>query len=259
MTDDEMAESELKGTGYELFIAALSVLSITNIVLHIVIRDAALESVLDIMNVILSIVFLGDFAYRLATAESTSQYFFREFGWADLLASLPFAQAKLLRLFRLLRVARLMRRYGARAIGRSLVQDRAGSALFMLLLMGLLVVQFGALAILKIEETADGSNIDTPSDAVWYVIVTISTVGYGDRFPVTNAGRIFGSAILILGVGIFGAFTGYLANAFLAPRQRNAPDPDDDDPSAQLDRLRELMQQQQEAIDELERRLGSAR
>ena len=59
----------------------------------------------------------------------------------------------------------------------------------------------------------------TASDALWYTIVTISTVGYGDQYPVTNPGRIVGVVIIVVGVGIFGTFTGYLANLFLAPRK----------------------------------------
>ena len=50
-------------------------------------------------------------------------------------------------------------------------------------------------------------------------MVTISTVGYGDRFPVTNDGRLVGTLIIVIGVGIFGTFTGYLANLFLAPKK----------------------------------------
>ena len=66
-------------------------------------------------------------------------------------------------------------------------------------------------------------NITSASDALWYVIVTISTVGYGDEFPVTNNGRIAGALIIVIGVGIFGTFTGYLANVFLRPaKEREA-------------------------------------
>ena len=92
------------------------------------------------MNALLSAIFLVDFTYRLFTAESKSRYFFRNFGWADLLASLPVEQLKILRVFRLWRVIRLLREYGARNIARSLIKDRAGSALFTLLLMGVLVL-----------------------------------------------------------------------------------------------------------------------
>jgi voltage-gated potassium channel len=85
--------------------------------------------------------------------------------------------------------------------------------------MGILVLQFGSLGILYLEQNAPGANIRTASDALWYTIVTISTVGYGDQYPVTNAGRVVGSLIIVVGVGIFGTFTGYLANVFLSPRK----------------------------------------
>ena len=211
--------SELKNTGYEIFIAILSVLSILNLLLVYVLRsNHDLQTVLQVMNALFSSIFLTDFIYRLATAPSRRTYFFRHFGWADLLASLPFAQLKVLRIFRLSRVTRLLRRVGVRTVARSLVQDRANSALLTLLLMGILVLQFGSLGILYLEQNAPGANIRTASDALWYTIVTISTVGYGDQYPVTNAGRFVGSLLIVVGVGIFGTFTGYLANLFLSPR-----------------------------------------
>ncbi len=84
--------------------------------------------------------------------------------------------------------------------------------------MGILVLQFGSLTMLAIEQDAEGANITTASDALWYTIVTISTVGYGDQYPVTNLGRLFAVVIIVVGVGIFGTFTGYLATVFLSPK-----------------------------------------
>jgi voltage-gated potassium channel len=208
----------LKNTGYEIFIAILSILSIVNLVLVFVADDPGIQDVLMVMNWLLSGVLLVDFGYRLITAGSRSGYFFRGFGWADLLSCLPFAELKFLRIFRLLRVYRLMRDLGGRTIARSLIRERAGSALLSLLLMGILVLEFGSLQILYFEKDAPGANITDASDALWYTIVTISTVGYGDQFPVTNSGRVMGAFIIVVGVGIFGTFTGYLANLFLSPR-----------------------------------------
>lgn len=214
------ARSELKSTGYEIFVGMLSVLSIVNLILmYAVVGDAALDTVLGVMNALFSAVFLVDFTYRLATAPNRGAYFFRHFGWADLLASLPLAQLKVLRIFRVIRVIRLMRDVGAQRIWRTVTRDRAGSALYALLLMGVVVLQFGSLTMLYIEQYAAGSNITTASDALWFTIVTISTVGYGDLYPVTNAGRLVGAGIIVVGVGIFGTFTGYLANMFLSPRK----------------------------------------
>jgi voltage-gated potassium channel len=213
------ARSELKSTGYEIFIGVLSILSILNLVLMYAVDDEALTTVIWVMNVLFSGIFLADFTYRLVTAPGRGAYFFRHFGWADLLASLPFPQFKILRVFRVVRVVRLLRDVGPAAIWRTLVKDRAGSALYALLLMGVLVLQFGSLTMLALEEHAPGANITTASDALWFTIVTISTVGYGDYYPTTNPGRIAGVVIIVVGVGIFGTFTGYLANLFLAPRK----------------------------------------
>ncbi|TDN88556.1 ion transporter [Microbacterium sp. BK668] len=210
--------SELKNISYEIFIGALSVLSIANLVLMAVMHGSeALQLILWVMNALFSVIFLGDFIYRMATAPSASHYFFRGFGWADLLASLWFPQLKVLRVFRLWRVVRLMRGVGPRNLWNTVIHDRANSALMTLLLMGILVLEFGSIAILFIEEDADGANITSASDALWYTLVTISTVGYGDQYPVTNAGRLIGTLIIVVGVGIFGTFTGYLANVFLGP------------------------------------------
>jgi voltage-gated potassium channel Kch len=241
--------SELKNPGYELFIGALSVLSIVNLVLLYAINDDDLDRVLLVINLVLSTVFVLDFIFRLATAESKSNYFWRQYGWADLLASLPVQQLKVLRLFRLLRVVRLLRDVGPHNIAGSLLRNRAGSALLTLLLMGILVLQFGSLWMLRLEQDAEGANIASASDALWYVIVTISTVGYGDRFPVTTEGRVLGACIIVIGVGIFGTFTGYLANLFLSPK---AAPPEPAGARATIEQLRGLLAQQQAAIDELE-------
>src|SRR5262249_57329521 len=154
----------------------------------------------------------------LTRAPSRADYFVRRYGWADLLASLPFPEFKIMRLFRLVRVVRILRRNGGRRIIGTLIRDRAGSALLSLLLIGILVLQFGSAAMIRLESGAPNANITTASDALWYVVATMSTVGYGDEYPVTNGGRELGTLIIVVGVGIFGTLTGYLANLFLAPR-----------------------------------------
>jgi voltage-gated potassium channel len=217
MSDNATAEAELGNTGYELFVGALSILSLVNIVLVSLLRDPATQTGVLFVDAVVSAVFLVDFLVRLRRAPVRSDYFFRQYGWADLAASLPFPRSMVLRIFRLIRVARLLRRYGGRTIAKSLIRDRAGSALLTLLFIAVLVLEFGSLAMLYVERNAPEANITTASDALWYVIVTISTVGYGDQYPVTTAGRELGSFIILVGVGIFGTLTGYLANLFCRP------------------------------------------
>lgn len=73
---------------------------------------------------------------------------------------------------------------------------------------------FGSISILQVE-TVPESNIKTAGDAIWWAFVTITTVGYGDRFPVTSAGRIIAAFLMITGVALFGTFTGFVAAWFM--------------------------------------------
>jgi voltage-gated potassium channel len=234
-TLDEEEQAELQSPGYEIFIAALSILSIVNLLLVALIPEQSLQFVLIVMNGLLSGILFLDFCVRLKSAPSRTEYFFRKFGWADLLASVPVAQLKILRVFRLIRVYRLLREYGVRNIWRSLRAERAGSALLLLLLVAILVLEFGSVGMLAIEQNAPGANIVSASDSIWYMIVTMSTVGYGDQYPVTNAGRLLGTLVIVLGVGIFGTLTGYLANLFLKPSTSDEDASEDDEPAPEAD------------------------
>ena len=153
----------------------------------------------------------------------------------------------------LIRVYRLLRDVGIRTIGRALIKDRAGSSLYVLLLMGVFVLEYGSLAILRVELGAPEANITTASDAIWYTIVTISTVGYGDQYPVTNEGRIIGAVIIVVGVGIFGTFTGYLADFFLSPRKKEAAPPVDaaDASTEKIEKLRLRLEEAEAKLTEI--------
>ena len=210
---------ELKDVGYEIFVAAVSVLSIVNLVLMYVVSDQSLDTVLLVMNVLLTVILFVDFVYRLVTAPSRSGLLLPSVRLgrppgepavpaAEDPAGLPPGAGG----------PAAAGQNGSRLIGSRLMRNRAGSALLSLLLMGILVLEFGSLWMLALEQGAPDANITTASDSLWYVIVTISTVGYGDQYPVTNEGRILGAVIIVIGVGIFGTFTGYLANLFLAPK-----------------------------------------
>jgi voltage-gated potassium channel Kch len=252
--------SELQNTNYELFIAALSILSIVNLFIIVLTTNPVVEGIMYIMNGPLSAIFLGDFAFRLKAADSKRGYFFRQFGWADLLASLPLPQFKVLRLFRVFRAARLMRRYGTRRLIVAFLGDRAGSALLIVFFLLMLVVEFGGMFVYLADQRSPDANIKTASDAVWWAYITVTTIGYGDRYPVTNAGRVWALAVAAAGVGLFGVLTGYLANAFLSPKKApaDAPGGEAEPPSGNSDAglaeiTRLLAEQRQAQADLLQR------
>jgi voltage-gated potassium channel Kch len=122
----------------------------------------------------------------------------------------------------------------------------------------LCVLEFGALAVLKAESGAPNANITTAADAIWWAYVTITTVGYGDRFPTTNWGRIVGIFVMVAGVGLFGTLSGFLANSFLSPpkrKQEDAPDPATATPAARLAVLRRMIEAQERSTAELKTQL----
>lgn len=249
---------KLQNPSYEIFMGLLSILSIVNLALQFITKDPNLSQVLGLMNFVLTTFFALDFIFRFLTAPSKKDYFIRGYGWADFLSSLPFSQTNILRLFRLIKVHQLIKEYGWRSLGLALIKDRADSALFTLVFISLLVLEFGSLGMLAIEASAEGANITTASDSVWYMVVTMATVGYGDQYPVTTGGRILGALVILVGVGIFGTLTGYLANFFLSPRKSRQVT---ELPTVQeqLQALKDLNAQQQQAIRDLEALLEERR
>ena len=257
MSKDTPKDNELKSIGYELFIGALSILSIVNIFLGLIYQDPAFDQVLEMMNLIITPIFMGDFLFRMFTANSKSQYFFKNFGWADLLASLPFSQTKVLRIFRIFRVIRLAREFGAKNLIIQFVEDRAQNALLSVAFLVLLLLQFGALAVLFTERTDPAANITTAGDALWWVIVTITTVGYGDFYPVSGTGRLVGVGVMIAGVGLFGTLSGFLANAFLAPPKKTAVEESNqaDDAQTRIAEITRLLDAQEQSMADLKKKL----
>ncbi|MFO7664440.1 MAG: ion transporter [Chloroflexota bacterium] len=248
---------ELKSLGYEVFIALLSILSIINMfIVYLPGMSEESEDVVTIFQAAITLIFLADFFYRLFTAQSKSNYFFRNWGWADLLACLPFL--RILRVFRVFRVYRLLRDIGIKAIRDQLLFDRAGSVLYLTIFMGLLIIQTASILVLNVESMNPEANIQTPADAIWWTYVTITTVGYGDRYPTTNMGRIVGVLLMTSGVALFGVFTSFLANTFLSPRKKpeeELVEPPTEGVAARLLELRQLVEEQEKTTSAIRQRL----
>jgi voltage-gated potassium channel len=202
--------------GYELFIAAVSILSVFNMVLaYIPGVDLDAINVVYIINAVLTLLFIYDFCLRFATAPSRSFYFIRDYGWADLLAIIP--ALRIFRLFRIYKAYRIIHKYGTGYIVTYLSKNRAQSALYILVLMVILIIESGGFLVLQAERASMSANIVTAGDAIWWAYVTITTVGYGDRFPVTPVGRIVGILVMTTGVAVFATFAGLISSKLLAP------------------------------------------
>lgn len=204
--------------GYELFIAAISILAVFNSLLTFIPGlDPDAVNVVNIINAVLTLIFIYDFGLRIITAPDRSFYFFRDYGWADLLAIIP--QFRIFRLFRIFKAYRLVHKYGLGYITSYLANNRAQSALYILVLMVTLIIETGAVLVLQAERASPDANILTAGDAIWWAYVTITTVGYGDRFPVTVPGRAVGIMVLTTGVAVFATFAGLISSKLLGPSE----------------------------------------
>jgi voltage-gated potassium channel len=254
-------KSELKSIGYELFMLALSALSIANVAIALYARSGPVQEVAILIETLIAPVFLFDFGYRFVTAPSRSDYLVRRYGWADLLSAAPLLGP--LRIFRMVRVIGLARREGRERWVRDLVASRAESTFLLTMFLVVFVVELAGMFVFLAEQHARDANIQTSGDAIWWGLVTIATVGYGDRYPVTAEGRIVGVLLLFAGVALFSVLTGFIANAFLSPSHRRARRSGPaGSPEAILDELRQLVAQQERAaaeararLDDLERQL----
>ena len=116
---------------------------------------------------------------------------------------------------RVVRVFRVLRGLRATKIAAGLVlQRRAENTILAASLVALLLIVFCSVAVLHFEVDPE-SNIKTAEDAIWWAFATITTVGYGDRYPVTSEGRFVAAILMTAGVGLFGTFSGFLAAWFI--------------------------------------------
>jgi voltage-gated potassium channel len=179
--------------------------------------DEATSVILQYADNVVCVLFLADFCYNLARAPNRLRYM-ATWGWIDLLSSIPMLDAfRLGRAARIIRIVRVLRVVkSARAIANFVVARRAESAGLTALLVSLLLVVFSSIAVLHFEVPAKG-NIQSAEDAMWWAVTTMTTVGYGDRYPTTSEGRLIASLLMVAGVGVFGTLSGLAASWFLSP------------------------------------------
>jgi voltage-gated potassium channel len=229
---------------YLLFIFAVSVLSIA-----VVGADAAIEfdgetqRILYYADTLLCAIFFVDFVRCFVSAEDKRKYMLT-WGILDLVSCIPAVGvlrwgrgARLLRIVRILRGIRT-----GRMLVRFILEKRAESASLAALLATILAVAAASVAILPLERAAGkAANIHTAEDAIWWSVVTLTTVGYGDFYPVTVEGRLVAIGLMIAGVGLIGAWAGIAASWFLAPGEVRQNE-DLREIRLEIEKLRELME-----------------
>jgi voltage-gated potassium channel len=214
---------------YDIFILVLTLFSLAIMVLLLLPLGQATIDALSFFDDVICVIFLFDFAINLLGSHPRREYFVYQRGWLDLLGSIPslgfFPAAGLLRLARLSRLARITRLLqgsNRRALVQDVVQNRGQYALFITFLAAFLVITTSTLLMVQAETKNPDSNIKTGGDALWWAFVTITTVGYGDRYPVTLVGRAVAIFVMFAGVGIIGSLASILASILVPSPEETA-------------------------------------
>ena len=206
--------------GYELFMLTLCVYAIAALTIESVVPiKPEILDVLEYADIAVCAFFFLDFLLSLWWAQDRWAYL-RTWGWLDLLSSIPMLDmARWGRLARIVRIFRVLRALRAtKILAEVVVARRTQNTLLTATLVVLLLMTFCSAAVLQFE-TDPESNIKTGEDAIWWAFATITTVGYGDYFPVTSEGRFIAAILMFAGVGLFGTFSAVLAAWFLASEE----------------------------------------
>ncbi len=219
MNNDIVDHSEKIGT-LNIIVLILTLYVLGALIVDTVFRlPEEISSLLGYFDTTICAFFFIEFSIRFYKADNKLK--FMKWGWIDLVSSIPmigiFRVGRIFRLIRLIRVIRAF--HSTKKVISHIYKNKAQGALTSVSVIAILLVIFSAIAILQVE-TDPNSNIKTAEDAIWWAYVTITTVGYGDKFPVTTEGRIIAAVLMTAGVGLFGTFTAYVASWFVIDEKK---------------------------------------
>ena len=239
----ELLEREVGSTrldlAFDLFITALIVTNVCAVTLETVRWiEQPLHPFFVGFEIFSVAVFSAEYVLRLWSCPADPRY---ADGWRgrlryarspmpliDLLAVAPFYLefvafdlrfVRALRLFRLFRIFKLARYADSMRTLGVVLRSRREELLVTLFVVFVLLV-FASSAMYYVENEAQPEQFSSIPAAMWWGAATLTTVGYGDIYPVTTAGRVLGAAIAVLGVGLFALPTGILASAFTEELQK---------------------------------------
>lgn len=215
-------ESKTKaGRIFDLFIQSLIILSLVSFTIETLPNlSESTKLVLRVFEVFSVIIFTAEYILRIVVAPQKIKFIFSFYGLIDLFAILPFyvstgIDLRSIRIFRLLRLFRVFKilRFSNAAKRFQFAVASIKSEIILFLIATLFVLYVSSVGIYYFENEAQPEQFASILHCFWWAIVTLTTVGYGDIYPITLGGRIFTGFIMIVGLGIVAVQTGLFAAA----------------------------------------------
>jgi voltage-gated potassium channel len=230
-----------KIVSFEIFMAGISLYGMSMVVMQLILPvGSQMSQLFSYFDLIACVIFVLGFIHHLTRESHRIQYLFT-WGILDLASAVPFLPLfRFLRLLRLVRITRVS--HSTTELRDAIRRDPSASLLYLMLLLLLLVYTAACVGVLWFETNNGGGKIITGADALWFGLVTVSTVGYGDLLPVSLGAKICAAFLMFAGIGVFASLAGFL----LEPLRRLARGGEKQitarDVAAQLDELKEIFQ-----------------
>lgn len=247
MPDPQPPNKALDTTAYDVFISVCAMGSIAIVAwLFLGSPDTEQARLLNYFDDLFCLIFFLDYLRQIHKAKRKFRYIF---GWGlfDLASSIPaFGPLRLLRIARVIRVIRALR--SIRILVQVFRSDQVGAAIVGSMTTTMAGIILACMGVLHYESQDPTATIKTADDVMWWAVVTTSTVGYGDFYPVTGPGRLLAAVVMVLGIGLFATLAGAIASRMTSMTSIARP-------KSIEHRIHELQQQNHELLKKLESKI----
>lgn len=175
--------------------------------------------IVDSADYVFCSFFFADFARQFIQAKG-ARLGYMKYGWIDLLSSIPIIPgAALGRVFRIFRILKVIRQVSKLSdITEGLFRNPTAGAFAVTSVLAVSTVFMSAFLVLEAECNVAGAKIKNAGDALWWAVTTVTTVGYGDVYPITTAGRYVGVITMFVGIAVAGSLTATMASVLIRKR-----------------------------------------